>query len=842
MNKAVNLLKNNKLLNIIKIVFFILIAVIVVKEFGGILKTFDLSLFLKYANELSIINILIILVLGIISYIPLSFYDFVLKSRTNMNISNKKLYKFSWIISSISSIAGFGGSTAIFLKSNLYKEYIEDKDLLLKESSRIAALNFTGFSMVCLVYAILNIGQKFKFNLSNVIIYGVALYLPCLIIYLISKYIKNKDKKYVIDSIKIMLISMLEWITTIILIVAVLMILKANVSIDKIFPVFVLAITASILGMTPGGIGTFDVTMLVGLQAVGVSSEKVLLALFLYRVSYYIVPLLIGLGLYANDLSKTVTSETKQLLEQITSKISYYILVALIFIASILAIVLPLINYLNINTKLDINNMIYFKEFPNDICIILGIILLILSRFLLNHKDKSIYKITLTSLVLFTGVAVYLEFDFKEILFLVLVIGMLIASRKEFYRHSYIVKRRNIVISILITVSSYLIYKLCYFEGKLDVVEALLGCTYTALFIVTVVMIIMYYRNIENTISKIKLEDCKDEVLDIIEKFGGTPYTHYVYLNDKKIYINKDKDVFFQFEIQENKLFVLGPPIGNKDNLSKAIDEFYNMADSYGYTPVFCGIDNATIPHLHAIGYHFIKVGDDTNVDLENFTLEGRKMKSVRNALSRVEKEGYTFEIVNPPFSNSFLNELKTISDEWLGGKRELNFTVGKFNKDYLQCSPIAIIKNQDGQIKGFTNLMPMYDNNETLSIDLMRFNDKCNGIMDFIFVNLFIYAKENGYKKFNMGLSALSNVGESKNAFLNEKIAQQVYVYGKKIYSFEGLKRFKEKYCTIWEPRYIAYRKNSNLLSIIISLLIMIYLPKKEKLLNNNVDIFKNI
>ena len=112
---------------------------------------------------------------------------------------------------------------------------------------------------------------------------------------------------------------------------------------------------------------------------------------------------------------------------------------------------------------------------------------------------------------------------------------MLFASRKEFYRTSYIIKPRNIVISITITVASYLIYKLCYFGGKLEVVEALLGCTYIALFIVTVIMIIMYYKNSENTMTKIKLEDCKDEVLDIIERFGGTYYTHYLYLNDKNI-------------------------------------------------------------------------------------------------------------------------------------------------------------------------------------------------------------------------------------------------------------------------------------------------------------------
>ena len=136
MNKIID---KKILLNALKLIFFISILCIVVKEFISILKTFDMELFLKYANELSISNISIIIALGIISYLPLSFYDFVLKSRVNMNIQNKKLYKLSWIISSIASIAGFGGSTAIFLKSNLYKDYIEDKDLLLKESSRIVA-------------------------------------------------------------------------------------------------------------------------------------------------------------------------------------------------------------------------------------------------------------------------------------------------------------------------------------------------------------------------------------------------------------------------------------------------------------------------------------------------------------------------------------------------------------------------------------------------------------------------------------------------------------------------------------------------------------------------------
>lgn len=129
-----------------------------------------------------------------------------------------------------------------------------------------------------------------------------------------------------------------------------------------------------------------------------------------------------------------------------------------------------------------------------------------------------------------------------------------------------------------------------------------------------------------------------------------------------------------------------------------------------------------------------------------------------------------------------------------------------------------------------------MYDNDQTLSIDLMRFSkDTCNGIMDFLFVNLFQYAQEKGYSKFNMGMSPLENVGISKYSFLNERIAQQVFIKGQRIYSFAGLKKFKEKYCDIWEPRYIAYRKDTSILSVSISAALLIYksdtAPKKIKI-----------
>ncbi|CAM5180986.1 Phosphatidylglycerol lysyltransferase OS=Lysinibacillus sphaericus OX=1421 GN=mprF PE=3 SV=1 [Lysinibacillus sphaericus] len=122
------------------------------------------------------------------------------------------------------------------------------------------------------------------------------------------------------------------------------------------------------------------------------------------------------------------------------------------------------------------------------------------------------------------------------------------------------------------------------------------------------------------------------------------------------------------------------------------------------------------------------------------------------------------------------------------------------------------MLRGAEGVI-GFASIMPMYDNGERISVDLMRFKPGApSGTMDFIFLSLFQWAKEQGYHVFNMGMSPLSNVGQSRYSFLSEKIAAQIFLHGQYFYHFKGLKNFKLKYADFWEPKYVAYRKKSSL------------------------------
>ena len=111
------------------------------------------------------------------------------------------------------------------------------------------------------------------------------MYLPILVIYLIYKYFKYKNKDETIYTFKIIFISLLEWITTVTLIYGILVVLGCGVSLFEIFPIFVSAVVVAMISMVPSGIGTFDLTLLIGLEKYNVPSEKVLLAIVLYRLA-----------------------------------------------------------------------------------------------------------------------------------------------------------------------------------------------------------------------------------------------------------------------------------------------------------------------------------------------------------------------------------------------------------------------------------------------------------------------------------------------------------------------------------------------------------------------------
>lgn len=109
-------------------------------------------------------------------------------------------------------------------------------------------------------------------------------------------------------------------------------------------------------------------------------------------------------------------------------------------------------------------------------------------------------------------------------------------------------------------------------------------------------------------------------------------------------------------------------------------------------------------------------------VDVTNFTLEGKDRKSLRNTLNALEKNGFSTLIIQPPHSEEFLSELKSVSDEWLikFEKKEMVFSQGMYDANALSNQPIITVSDENATIVSFLNIIPDYTLSEC-TYDLIR-------------------------------------------------------------------------------------------------------------------------
>jgi phosphatidylglycerol lysyltransferase len=160
------------------------------------------------------------------------------------------------------------------------------------------------------------------------------------------------------------------------------------------------------------------------------------------------------------------------------------------------------------------------------------------------------------------------------------------------------------------------------------------------------------------------------------------------------------------------------------------------------------------------------------------------------------------------------LVQLREVSDEWLQipGRRERRFTLGLFDTDYVRTTTVLAAADGQSRILAFVNLVPSFKKRET-TIDLMRRRtDAPNGIMDYLFGKLFLELKKDGYQRFNMGMVPMSGFQKHETVSTGERVVHSFFQRLNFVFSFSGLRAYKAKFASFWEPRYIVYRNITDL------------------------------
>ena len=826
---------------IFKNIFLMAVVVIVSRELLSIGKTISMEQLKESFKEIAPYKMGIMALVGIVAVLPMTGYDFILNKMLKLDHKIGYILETSWLVNTINNLAGFGGLVSIGLRSEFYTKDREGKEVL-GALSKILLFLEAGLSLFGLISFFMVLTDKASPFVQQYWpwLIGGGLYFP--VVYLVT-FLKKKGilggltPKY---RLALTATSFLEWLGVVVTFCVIGWLMGIEVSLWDLVPLFIASSIIGIVSMIPGALGSFDVMMILGLTSLGVPRADVVVWLLFFRLFYYLVPFVIGLVLFFKNIWSQVNDRYSGIPRNLTLEVFHKVEVFLMYFSGIMIVLLATIpqGFTEIQWLKSLNIFHYHlvAQFPN---IILGFSLLIMGRGIAAQVKRAYFP-TIFLLV----VAIVYTIFFSSSIFASAVLGiiliMIIFSRSELYREQLVYSWQWMTVDGLIIGALAILYvaigvynspvfphhhrgpqlSFMVFPSERLWLFGLLGIFVIAFFM------LLFLRYLEGKKQEIGTDLEEARVLHILETYGGNITSQLAFLGDKSIYIYNDgaeDTVFLQFVTYNNKCVVMGDPSGKESDFKAALEQFINEADVWCYQAIFYECDAKSVTVLHELGYDFIKMGEEAYVDLENFTTSGKKMKGTRSVVNKISREGYRFDVLQPPFDAATMASLKEISDSWLKGRKEKGFSMGFFSESYLQRGPIAVVFNQEDEIVSFANLMPTYSK-DVGTIDLMRHHSEKapSGCMDFLFINLFDYLKEAGVRYFDLGMAPLANVGHSRKSFTQERIANLVYEFGSHFYSFQGLREYKEKYASKWVPRYTLYHRDSWIAYVMIAILLV--------------------
>jgi phosphatidylglycerol lysyltransferase len=312
----------------------------------------------------------------------------------------------------------------------------------------------------------------------------------------------------------------------------------------------------------------------------------------------------------------------------------------------------------------------------------------------------------------------------------------------------------------------------------------------------------------------------RQQARSIVEAFGASPLAVIGLLPDKSLRFTQGGS-FLAYRLVGDVAVVLGDPVGPPSDASASIAEMLELCADNGWRPAFYQTRPDYLDDYRAGGLAVTRIGQEAIVDVQAFSLSGKRYRVERNLVNRLTNEGYSSMMRTAPQSPSLIRELRDVSDAWLaqGGGSEMGFSLGWFDEDYLRGCDIMVIEGPQGEVEAFANILAEPAISEA-SVDLMRYRPSApEGVMDFAFIRLIEWAREEGLATFNLGFAALSGLGEAEDPTV-ERFLRLAYEYGGRFYSFKGLYRFKQKFRPEWVPRYLAYPDAATLPAVLAAII----------------------
>jgi lysylphosphatidylglycerol synthetase-like protein (DUF2156 family) len=284
------------------------------------------------------------------------------------------------------------------------------------------------------------------------------------------------------------------------------------------------------------------------------------------------------------------------------------------------------------------------------------------------------------------------------------------------------------------------------------------------------------------------------------------PSANLALLGDKRFLFSQTGNSFLMFGVRGRSWIALGAPVGRREERIELMWRFRELADAHAARAAFYALGPDVLPDAVELGLSIQKTGESATVPLEQFSMQGRRREVLRRNWRKAGETGAAFEVLTTEGVERELDALKQISDLWLshhaGGDKA--FSMGGFEARYVSEFPCAVVR-VDGAIVAFATIWTTPDLS-AFSMDLMRYSDDApKNVMDYLFVELLHWGRQQGYVAFEFGMAPLAGLEDRPLAPIMSRVGRLLFERGEELYNFRGVRRYKDKYDPVWQPRYIA-------------------------------------
>ena len=619
---------------------------------------------------------------------------------------------------------------------------------------------------------------------------------------------------------------------------------EANISYLAFLGAYAAAVTVGIISHVPGGIGVFEAVILVAIPQVPPS--QLLGSMLLYRGVYYLAPLAVAailFGLKELEARRSSIARAHELMSLYLAPVVPQVAGTLIFVSGAVLLVS------GATPAIDTRLSTLYRVLPLGVIEVshlagsaIGVGLIVLARALFRRVQVA-YHISFWLLVAGVIASLLKGLDFEEAIILGVVLAVLTLGKRAFYRPTSILEERftpawAVSVAGVIAAAIWILmlaYRHVEYSRELWWTFAFDANAPRALRATLVVVLIATMFLLLNLLQPARPEPAvaKEEDLERARKIiknADLTIANAALSGDKRILFNDAGDAFVMYQVNGRSWIALGDPVGPRAKCEELVWRFRELSDRHGGRTVFYQARGERLPLYVDLGLAALKIGEEARVPLQDFSLEGPARAGLRSDHRRAQRGGATFEIVMPEQIPPLLPALRKISDAWLTDKStaEKRFSVGAFTEKYVCNFPIALVRTE-GSPSAFANLWPSGTKDE-LSIDLMRFGpDAPRSAMDFLFIELMLWARAQGFRWFNLGMAPLAGLERHPLAPAWHRVGNFVFRHGEHFYNFEGLRRYKAKFDPVWEPRYLVAPGGVALPRILIDVSVLIAGGMKE-------------